>query len=155
MLAANIATAKYTYAHFPECAMLRRHPTPPPSKFEPLILAGKQLGFEIKCDTAKELGDSLDLAVVPNKPYFNKMMRMIATRCMMQAVCFASGTVEEPLFLHYGLAAPFYTHFTSPIRRYTDVMVHRLLAASIGNNIKSKVGTKRLSCKNLGRIALC
>ncbi|VDK22601.1 unnamed protein product [Anisakis simplex] len=35
-------------------------------------------------------------------------------------------------YIHFGLAAPIYTHFTSPIRRYADVMVHRLLAVSIG-----------------------
>ncbi len=50
----------------------------------------------------------------------------------MQAVYFASGTIEEPLFAHYGLACPIYTHFTSPIRRYADVIVHRLLAVSVG-----------------------
>ena len=50
----------------------------------------------------------------------------------MQAVYFASGSIEEPLFAHYGLACPIYTHFTSPIRRYADIIVHRLLAVSIG-----------------------
>ena len=132
MLAANCATAKFTFEQFPECAVLRRHPEPPPSNFDPLILAGKQVGHEIKVGNAKELQVSLDAAVSPDNPYFNTMLRMIATRCMMQAVYFATGTIEEPLFVHYGLAAAYYTHFTSPIRRYADVMVHRLLAAAIG-----------------------
>lgn len=66
-----------------------------------------------------------------NNPYFNKLVRILTTRCMMQAVYFCSGAVPEHEFWHYGLATSIYTHFTSPIRRYADVMVHRLLAASI------------------------
>lgn len=45
------------------------------------------------------------------------MLRILATRCMMQAVYFASGTLQKNEFFHYGLACPLYTHFTSPIRR--------------------------------------
>merc|ERR1719147_105717 len=131
MLAANISSAERIFAEFPDCAMLRRHPSPPPSNFDPLIKAAKQQGYSIEVDTGKQLADSLNKATDPKRTYMNTMLRMIATRCMMQAVYFASGTIEEPLFRHYGLACPIYTHFTSPIRRYADVIVHRLLAVSI------------------------
>ena len=132
MLAANISAAERIFKDFPDCAMLRRHPSPPPSNFDPLIKAAKQQGFDIEIDSGKQLADSLNKATDPNNVYMNTMLRMIATRCMMQAVYFASGTIEEPLFKHYGLACPIYTHFTSPIRRYADIIVHRLLAVSIG-----------------------
>lgn len=72
--------------------------------------------LEIKTDTAKSLADSLDRADSPTFPYLNTLLRILATRCMMQAVYFCSGMDND--FHHYGLASPIYTHFTSPIRRY-------------------------------------
>lgn len=135
MLAANISAAKRIFQEFPDCAMLRRHPEPPFSSFDTLIKAGRQQGFDIKVDSGKNLADSLNKAVDPKNPFLNTMLRMIATRCMMQAVYMASGSVEEADFQHYGLAVPIYTHFTSPIRRYADVIVHRLLAVSINADV--------------------
>lgn len=68
-------------------------------------------------DTAKSLAVSLEQASLPEFPYFNTLLRILTTRCMLQAVYFCSGTLQEEEYLHYGLATPIYTHFTSPIRR--------------------------------------
>merc|ERR1712167_547611 len=86
----------------------------------------------LKTDTSKQLADSLDLAVKPDDPYFNKLVRIMATRAMQPAEYFCAGTKPPQEYHHYGLAASIYTHFTSPIRRYADQVVHRMLAACLG-----------------------
>lgn len=132
MLLANISVAEKILAEFPECAMLRRHPEPPQNNFEPLIKAAKNQGFTINTNTGKELARSLEESKKESNPYFNTMLKILATRCMLQAVYFISGMQQPEEFKHYGLACPIYTHFTSPIRRYADIIVHRLLAVCIG-----------------------
>ena len=59
------------------------------------------------------------------------IVRVLLTQCMQLAKYFSSGSIPEEEYKHYGLALPFYTHFTSPIRRYADQIVHRLIAACI------------------------
>lgn len=130
MLAANVSVAEKILKHFPLCSLLRRHPSPTPEMLEPLLCITASVGVELDISSSKALADSLDCAV-DDDPYFNKLVRILTTRCMTQAVYFCSGDLTPPEFHHYGLASPLYTHFTSPIRRYADVIVHRLLAASL------------------------
>lgn len=133
MLLANISVAQQLYQHFPDTAILRRHPAPPADNFEALnrALAGRNPAWCLDVASSGALAQSLDRAADPADPYLNKLVRIMATRCMLQAQYFASGAQPYAGFWHYGLACPIYTHFTSPIRRYADVLVHRLLHASI------------------------
>ncbi|KAI5637391.1 RNB domain-containing protein [Phthorimaea operculella] len=135
MLLANVSVAEKLAAEFPQCAMLRRHPAPPPANFTTFLKAARQQGFELDVSTNKSFSKSLNEAVIPGRPFFNTLLRIMATRCMQQAQYFSSGTRTQEEFYHYGLACPIYTHFTSPIRRYADVIVHRLLAACIGADV--------------------
>ncbi|KAJ8027840.1 Exosome complex exonuclease RRP44 [Holothuria leucospilota] len=132
MLLANTSVAKKILKDFTKSALLRRHPVPPPSQYEMAIKAALSRGFKLEIDNGLALSQSLDKAVMEDNPLFNTLLRMLTTRCMTQAVYFSSGTVPEEDFFHFGLASPIYTHFTSPIRRYADLMVHRMLAVAIG-----------------------
>ena len=136
MLAANVAVATKLSELYPQEAILRRHPNPTAAMLRPIVQLGNALGLPLADDVAtssKALAQGLDGAVRDGDPSFNKVVRMLATRCMQQAVYFTSGDVPvEVARRHYGLAMACYTHFTSPIRRYADLMVHRMLAEGLG-----------------------
>ncbi|ODV78253.1 RNB-domain-containing protein [Suhomyces tanzawaensis NRRL Y-17324] len=134
MLFANISVARKIYDAYPQTAMLRRHAAPPSTNFENLnkMLSARKPGMAVSLESSRALADSLDRCVDANDPYFNTLLRIMSTRCMMAAEYFPSGSYGYPEFRHYGLAVDIYTHFTSPIRRYCDVVAHRQLAGAIG-----------------------
>lgn len=133
MLLANISVAQKIQETFPQTAVLRRHLPPPRSNFEKLQdILQRRKGLTLDVSSSGALAASLDKCIDPAEPAFNTLVRIMATRCMLAAEYFCSGSVSRDTFGHYGLASPIYTHFTSPIRRYADVLVHRQLAAAIG-----------------------
>lgn len=132
MLLANTTVAQRIYEAFPTTAVLRRHAPPPSDNFETLQdILRKRRGMELDVSSSGALAASLDRCVDPNDKAFNTLVRILATRCMLSAEYFCTGSVARNAFGHYGLAMDMYTHFTSPIRRYADVLAHRQLAAAI------------------------
>lgn len=134
MLLANMATAHHIYREFPELALLRRHPPPKAKMVEELQELCNQLGIDIDLSSAGALHKSL-IATVGDDEFSTARKEVLTHMCsrpMQMALYFCSGQVqEEKLFKHYALNVPLYTHFTSPIRRYADIIVHRLLASSL------------------------
>ncbi|KAM7222276.1 hypothetical protein V8F06_002303 [Rhypophila decipiens] len=154
MLLANTTVAAKIYDAFPQTAILRRHGAPPKTNFDELANQLKvKKGMELSIESSRALADSLDTCVDPKEPFFNTLVRIMATRCMMAAEYFCSGTQAYDDFRHYGLASEIYTHFTSPIRRYADLVAHRQLAAAIEYepvhpSVRSR-GRLEAVCKNI------
>ena len=155
MLLANISVARRVHRQFPQTALLRRHPTPPSTSFDDLAAQLRvRRGMGLDASSSKALAESLDRCVEPSEPFFNTLVRILATRCMTSAEYFCAGSHREAEFRHYGLATEIYTHFTSPIRRYADLVVHRQLAAALSEQrqaASSSVSALEAVCGNLNR----
>jgi len=132
MLLANTSVARRIYEAYPTTGVLRRHAPPPADNFETLQdILKKRRGMDLDVSSSGALAASLDRCTDTRDPAFNTLVRILATRCMLSAEYFCTGSVPRNSFGHYGLAMDMYTHFTSPIRRYADVLAHRQLAAAI------------------------
>ncbi|XP_067851360.1 DIS3-like exonuclease 2 isoform X2 [Heptranchias perlo] len=136
MLLANMAVAHNIYNSFPEQALLRLHPPPQTKMLDDLNEFCDQMGLDLDFSTAGTLHTSLNktLGTDQYSAARREVLTHMCSRPMQMALYFCTGVLcDEALFRHYALNVPFYTHFTSPIRRYADIIVHRLLAASIGS----------------------
>ena len=120
ILAANVAAARFLLRkRLP--ALYRVHEGPPEQKLADLRTFLAELGLRLSGGvkpTAKDYADLLD--AVQHRPDAH-LLQTVLLRSMSQAV-YSSENIG-----HFGLAFPAYTHFTSPIRRYPDLVVHRAI----------------------------
>jgi len=123
MLLANKKVAEYVYSRHQgnDTFVYRIHDDPNPEKLESFAKFAAKFGHRVKVGQAN-ISNTLNTLIndIQGKPEQN-VLETLAIRTMAKA---KYSTDTEG---HFGLAFPHYTHFTSPIRRYPDVMVHRLL----------------------------
>ncbi|XP_050592184.1 DIS3-like exonuclease 2 isoform X2 [Bombus affinis] len=158
MLLANMTVAKHLYNVIPETALLRIHTKP--SKY---ILSTTQdmlqkFGIHLDITSSTSLHASMKRYEEGLEPedderriimkYRMMVINNLCSRAMARATYICSSTVKAQEELrHYALNTSLYTHFTSPIRRYSDCVVHRLLYSTLRNIDMPKEWTRKL-CKS-------
>ncbi len=126
MLLANRKVAEYVFfmkkGKEKNTMVYRIHDYPDPDKIGALIQFARRFGYNIEAQDEEKVANALNKLVedVDGKPEQN-VLQSLAIRSMAKA---KYSTQPE---MHFGLAYEHYTHFTSPIRRYPDMMSHRLL----------------------------
>ena len=129
----------------------RIHDTPSDEKLKPFAAFAKKFGytFDIHDDAAVAKSFNNLLKDVSGKPE-QHVLEQLGIRTMAKAI-YTSKNVG-----HYGLGFEHYCHFTSPIRRYPDVMVHRILQECLDKNLKpdKKMDEKCKHCSDKERKAM-
>ncbi|KAJ3493783.1 hypothetical protein NLG97_g4511 [Lecanicillium saksenae] len=123
---ANAYIAQRLAEGLPEKALLRRQSPPNPRRLQTFVERMNALGYDVDASGSGALQNSL-FKVEDSE--LRQGMETLVVKSMQRAKYFIAGKTPKQLWQHYCLNLPLYTHFTSPTRRYADIVVHRQLEA--------------------------
>jgi ribonuclease R len=148
-VAEKVATIEINHKPLP--FPYRIHDQPDKEKLAPFLVFAKKYGHTFNLSNPRAIASSFNqmLEDVAGKPE-QHVLEQLGIRTMSKAV-YASDNIG-----HYGLAFDLYCHFTSPIRRYPDILVHRILQQVLDGNIRpdKKMDEKCRQCSERERAAM-
>lgn len=122
----------------------RVHDEPDPAKLEDFARFAAQFGYKMEMRTPQAVAKSFNkLAEMAREDNRLKMLEPLAIRTMAKAA-YSTQNIG-----HYGLAFEHYTHFTSPIRRYSDVEAHRILEYNLNKTVRVNAADLEERCKHI------
>ncbi|KAK6199281.1 exoribonuclease complex, subunit Rrp44/Dis3 [Scheffersomyces amazonensis] len=127
----NNAIAAKIHAGLGDYALLRRHPLPTLQKIETFVRKAENLGFKIDTTSSATLQNSIVKIQDEDK---RKCIETLLYKCMSRGKYYVAGRQESDTFNHYYFNLPLYTHFTAPLRRYADLIVHRQLKSVLNKS---------------------
>lgn len=146
MLLANFLVAQRLITHANGRALLRQHSPPLEAGLQNVVEVSKEsFNFDIDVSNSQTLQESLSRL---GRTCDDELVIQCVTESLMApmrpAEYIAAGEVSEEDWQHFALNIPYYTHFTSPIRRYADVVVHRLLQATLDGTVDECLPQKQI-----------
>ncbi|KAF9222020.1 RNB-domain-containing protein [Gyrodon lividus] len=135
MILTNIAIAQRIAVHLSEQALLRRHDIPIERRLNVFSERAKRLGVEVDTSTSGAIMRSFEAI---SNPTARMVLELLSFKATQRAKYFCAGMLDIAKYSHYALNIPLYTHFTSPIRRYADILVHRQLESVLQGGTEPK-----------------
>ncbi|GAB9467327.1 Dis3-like exonuclease 2 [Globisporangium polare] len=132
MLLANYLVAQQLLRAHGPLAFIRNHAPPITGAMEQTLEHLQENKMELDGTTTKSLSESLEQVRIKHGETAYVIAQALIIKPMKPAEYMVAGNGDSPeAWRHYALNIPYYTHFTSPIRRFADVVVHRLLQESL------------------------